>query len=80
MTDAEIIRLAEADAADAITIARESGDESVGFITGNSYMPPLRDFGSAETVWQAQYDVNPDDNDMWILYVETFENAVERAT
>ncbi len=74
MTDNEIIALATTDAAEAIEYARGSGPDAVVFITGNSYMPPLRDFGSAETVWQLD-----DDGDGWELYFETFESTLDHA-
>jgi hypothetical protein len=39
-----------------IAAARTSGDESIVFVTGNSFMPPLRSFDQAEAVWQADED------------------------
>ncbi len=74
MTDNEIIALATTDAAEAIEYARGSGPEAVVFITGNSYMPTYRDFGSAETVWQLG-----DEGDGWELYAETFESLLHSA-
>lgn len=72
-------RAAIADAQDAITIARES-TEPVCFITGNSYMPPLRAFGRAEDFWAASHEV---DNYMltpWEVYVETFDRTIDDAS
>lgn len=76
MTDDEVIALATTDAAEAIEIARTSGNESVVFITGNSYMPPLRAFGQAETVWK--HDDN-DEGELFAFYAEQFEKVLEAA-
>lgn len=75
MNSTEVIALAEADAANAIEIARSS-TEPVEFITGNSHMPPLRAFGNAERVWAS--DSN-DGGDLFTLYDEVFEKALEAA-
>jgi hypothetical protein len=48
-------------------LAKESGDESVVFITGNNYMPPLRAFALSEQVWQL------DDPGVWEAYHEAVE-------
>jgi hypothetical protein len=32
--------------------AKNSGEEALTFIAGNSYMPPLREIGPSEDVWQ----------------------------
>lgn len=43
--------------ADSITeAARNSGTDPIAWVTGNSYMPPLRSFPAAEAVWQADDD------------------------
>lgn len=76
MNDNDAAALATIDAAEAILIARASNDGPIEWITGNSYMPPLRAFGNAETVWQA-----PDaDNDLWTAYFETFEKLLDDAS
>lgn len=75
LTNDQVIALAEADAAQAIEIARSS-TEPVEFITNNAYMPPLRGFGQAETVWAS--DSN-DGGDLFTLYDEVFEKALEAA-
>lgn len=74
MDNDTIIRLATEDAAKAIDAAR-SNPGPIVWITGNSYMPPLRDFGQAETVWQVD-----DDPDAWSFYVETFERLLDEAS
>lgn len=35
-----------------ISAARNSGSDPVAWVTGNSYMPPLRSFSDAEHIWQ----------------------------
>jgi hypothetical protein len=60
------------DAEDAIDAARFSS-EPITFITSNAYMPPLRDFGRAEEVWQT------DDWDAWEAYCWGFEDALDKA-
>lgn len=69
----KVASMAETDASQAIDYARQSGDEVIVWITGNSYMPPLRAFGQAETVWQM------DEPDLWDVYWETFETELENA-
>lgn len=66
---------AREDAEVAITIARES-DTSVAFITGNSYFPPLRAFGHAESFYQAD-SYAADMAHPWEIYVEVFEDILE---
>jgi hypothetical protein len=48
-------------------LAKESGDESVVFITSNNYVPSLRAFGPSEHVWQL------DDPGVWEAYSEAVE-------
>lgn len=67
----EVVQLARDDARDAIVIARES-NEPIAWITGNSYMPPLRAFGHAEYVYRADDDVDTQ-GELWEVYVEEFE-------
>lgn len=51
--DAELETAAQ-QIADSITAAaRASGDDPIAWVTGNSYMPPLRSFSEAEAVYQA---------------------------
>lgn len=52
MTDARIRRIAREIADSVISDARNSGDDPIAWVTGNSYMPPLRSFDAAEDVWQ----------------------------
>lgn len=56
-------------------IARES-NEPVTFITGNSFMPPLRDFGDSEQVWHLD-ELDPD-AEVWSAYVERLEGTLEQ--
>lgn len=53
-------------------LARESGNEPVVFITGNSYMPPLRDFGISNEVWSLA-----DAPDVWAAYAERLESRLD---
>jgi len=69
--------MAREDAQEAIAIARES-KEPVAWITGNSYMPPLRGFGRAEEVWQAEFDEMH--TFAFALYSEAFEYALNEAS
>lgn len=52
MTDVHIRRIAAGIAESIIEDARTSGPDPIAWVTGNSYMPPLRSFGAAEDVWQ----------------------------
>jgi hypothetical protein len=70
----DAVRMAEEDAETVIGYARDGGSNPIVWITGNSYMPPLRDVGQAETVWQAD-----DTGELWEAYAETFEHALETA-
>jgi hypothetical protein len=36
-----------------ISSARKSGDDPISWVTGNSYMPPMRSFAAAEKIWQS---------------------------
>lgn len=70
-------RAAEKDAATIITFVREAGaDEPIVWITGNGYMPPLREIGSANSFYSGSF-WNP--SYAWESYVETFEETLERA-
>lgn len=88
MTDKTILALAvelaeesaRKDAATAIEIARTGSPlEAVHFITGNSYMPPLRAFGRAEDFWQASHECEVFAYSPWEAYCETFQQALEDA-
>jgi hypothetical protein len=51
------VEAAAAEIAGQITAAaRHSGSDPIVFVTGNSYMPPLRSFAAAEQVYQADED------------------------
>lgn len=69
------------DAAEAILIARQSS-EPVAFITGNSHMPPLRAFGSAERFWHADEDLvelHMDEPSIFQCYSDRFETCLDLA-
>jgi hypothetical protein len=53
--------------------ARNSGDTAVVFITGNRYMPPLREVESCDVIYDAQ-DV---DDMVWELFVEQLESQLD---
>ena len=57
-------------ATDMIETARAS-TEPVVFVTGNAYMPPLRSYDAAETVWQ-----NDADGIAWELLTDALETLL----
>jgi hypothetical protein len=57
-------------------IARASGEQPVVFITGNSFMPPVRDLEQAERVWQAAGD-SMTDPDLGAMVWEIFMQALD---
>lgn len=69
----KVASMAVTDASQAIDYARQGDSDPIVWITGNSYMPPLRAFGQAETVWQM------DDHDMWEVYFKTFVAELDKA-
>lgn len=52
-------------------MARESGDEAVVFITGNSFMPPIRSFDEVDELYQTECDVDP-----FVSFMEALENEL----
>jgi hypothetical protein len=54
-------------------MAKTSGDEAVTFITGNSYMPPLRDIGPSEDIWLA----TSNELELWNMYSEAIETRLD---
>lgn len=54
--DARLDETAREITASIIESARTSGDDPIAWVTGNSYMPPLRSFAAAEQVWQDDED------------------------
>jgi hypothetical protein len=58
-----------------IEVARAS-TEPVAFVTGNSYMPPLRSYSEAEAVWHYDGDHGTGDFE---LVVEGVESALSKA-
>lgn len=67
-------------------LAREVSDEiiawaqhstaPVAWVTGNAYMPPLRSFPEAETVWDA---ANNEDGELFQWFAELVENNMDAA-
>lgn len=55
---------------DIAPIAHESGGQAVTFITGNSMMPPLREFGLSNGVWNLTVDA-------WEAYAEGIESRLD---
>ena len=72
----EIEDIAKSIADDMIGSARDSVTP-VCFVTGNSYVPSLRSYPQAETVWQATYDGT--DPDLFSYLYETVEAYLEEA-
>jgi hypothetical protein len=62
--------------ADAIIEDARTVHGPVVWITGNSYMPPMRSITAAETVWQA---VNNDDGELWASFTELVESYLQKA-
>lgn len=61
-------------AEDMISAARSAPlTEPVQFVTGNSYMPPLRSYSAAETIWQA------DNPNAWEELTETLDRLLDEA-
>ena len=73
----EIEDIAKSIADDMIGSARDSVTP-VCFVTGNSYVPSLRSYPQAETVWQATYDDNGTDPDLFGYLYETLEDILQR--
>lgn len=59
-----------------INAARNSGNDPIAWVTGNSYMPPLRSFDMAENVWKM--DAN-DDGELFACLVELVEKYLSDA-
>jgi len=59
---------------DVISIIARTSDEPVAWLTGNSYMPPLRDLGEAETVYQ-----NDPDGTVWEAFMESLDRHLDQA-
>jgi len=75
LTDAVIEGYARQIADSIIESARTSGDDPIAWVTGNSYMPPLRSFTLAEIVWQGDLD-----GDLFAWLVELIENHLSDAS
>ncbi len=73
LTESEIREAAESIANEIIESARNSV-EPVAWVTGNSFMPPMRSFTQAEYVWQNGDDEGED----WEFLVETVEDILSR--
>lgn len=59
-----------------ISAARNSGNDPIAWVTGNSYMPPARSFSAMEDIWQADYDR---DEPLFDWVWEQVEEKVEEA-
>lgn len=58
MDDNDIRQAAREIADEIISAARGSGDDPIAWVTGSSYMPPLRSFAAAERVYQDEINNN----------------------
>jgi hypothetical protein len=74
---ATIAASAESIADEIISAARASGDDPIAWVTGNAYMPPMRSFPSAESIWQLPSNVA---GEAWELLVELVEKRVDDAS
>jgi hypothetical protein len=75
MTSERIIRSSARQIAESIIDdARNSGSDPIAWVTGNSYMPPMRSFALAETIWQAD-----DTGEDFAWLVELVEKRLDRA-
>jgi hypothetical protein len=70
-TEEQLQDIASDIASDMVTTARNSADPVV-FVTGNSYMPPLRSYPGAECVWQGDQD-----SDDWSYLTELVEDILQ---
>jgi hypothetical protein len=59
---------------DVIAVIARTSDEPVAWLTGNAYMPPLRDLGEAETVYQADMD-----GTVWEAFMEALDRKLSEA-
>src|SRR5215467_14539387 len=76
MTDAHVRRAARGIADSIIADARNSGADPIAWVTGNSMMPPLRQFDAAEDVWQ--HPAN-EDGEAFAFLVEVLEGFLADA-
>jgi hypothetical protein len=76
--DEGVRRAAREIAGSMIRAARDSGDEPVTFVTGNSYMPALRSYRAAEEIWQAAYPSGSYGYAERVFYWEFLCGEVER--
>lgn len=67
------VRALAIEVADAITQAARTETGPVVWITGNSYVPPLRSVTQAEYVWNA---ANNDDGELWAWFAEMVEGTL----
>lgn len=58
---------------DVITPELRASDKPVVALTSNTYMPPIRDYGEVERLWQM------DESDLFELFMESFEQKVNEA-
>lgn len=57
-------------------VARGSGEQAVVWLTGNSYMPPIRDLADAERLWSA-LDANTDHgHELWEAFIERLDSRL----
>lgn len=70
---AGVVRKLAIELADEITQDARTVHGPVVWITGNAYMPPLRDLAQAEIVWQAE---NNRDGELWAWFVEMVEGTL----
>jgi hypothetical protein len=76
MTDARVRRIAREIADSVISDARNSGPDPIAWITGNSMMPPLRSFDTAEDVHQHAAN---EDGEAFAWLAELIENHLSDA-
>lgn len=56
-------------------VAKDSGDVAIEWLTGNSYVPPLRSLDACERVWQIDGDA-PGTLDLWGVMVEAITSRL----
>jgi hypothetical protein len=76
LSDDDVRSIAREISASIISDARNMAGPVV-WVTGNSYMPPLRSIAAAERVWQA---ANNDDGELWAFLVEQVETQLSDAS
>jgi hypothetical protein len=82
--DGHVTEIAKAIASSMIAVARMAAEDCpVEFVTGNSYMPPLRAYNDADKIWNCDNGYASSDPDahvaVWEFFVEELEGLLSEA-